>query len=682
MSPAPASQYRAPTGIAGAALVFWGVVTGHWVIGILLAALVEARRVMQTRWEVSNQFLSRIWALCSVMFLVSLVIGLIREGAARAAFFGVEWMPLCGLPLILAQVYSTHEGIPIRVLSVISRLMERKRRRAGHPPRPDKVLNVEYPYVCAVLIAASARRPEGVVFYIGAVLLVACGLFLSRERPRTNFAVWAVVALIAAVLGFVGHIGLHNLHVYLENAVVGLNVAGLSSAMKRSVTRLGDVGEIKLSRRIDWWVKPVSGETPGYLRRAAYDTYRREMWLVARGRDLVAAEKKGENDDIEWQIPPKTNALADAQLEIVGRRHGEETHLALPMMPLTLKGLKADTVARARLGLTVVAETPRVLDFSVRYRSGDDADLPPGEDDLFVAHQLRPGLDSILGEASAAGLEPKATVTALTRFFHQKFAYSTYMEISRAAGEPVLAFLQQHRKGHCEYFASATVLLLRRAGVPARYVTGHVVREYDERRQRFVLRGLHAHAWVQAWWDGRWRYVDTTPGSWLQTEHSALSYWQPIIDWFQGLPLAWAMWIKSPAGRGFLAFVKWGTLPLLAVYLWFRLFRGQRGRRVRAGADAERATCPGTDSEWYTLEPALVGAVGGRHSGEPLGLWWRRVRVKCPESVRDTVTDALALHYRLRFDPQPMGEGDRKRLRELVSETLNSTHLAPRPTSV
>ena len=663
---AGALRYRAPAGVAGVALVFWGAVTGHWIVGVLLGVMLEARLIVRSRWEVGGQFLQRIWALCSVMFLVSLVIGLIREGAARAAFFAVTWIPISGLPLMLVQVYGTREGIPVRVLSVISRLMERKRRRAGHPPRPDKLLNIEYPYVCAVLIAASAPRPEGILFYAGAAFLVACGLFINRERPRINLAAWMLIAAITAALGFAGHVGLHRLHVYLENLAVGLNVSGISAATKRSVIRLGTVGEIKLSRRIDWWVKSIKGEMPGYLRRATYDTYRREMWLVARGRNVVGAERRGEKDRPEWTLPLPPGKRPDSEISIVGRRHGDETHLALPMMPHALKGLVAENVGRTGLGLAVAAETPRVLDFSVEYGAGDDADLPPDVEDLGVDTHLRSGLDGILREAGALGLEPKATVTALTRFFHQKFVYSTYLDGPAKAGDPVLAFLELHRKGHCEYFATATVLLLRRAGIPARYVTGHVVKEYDERRERYVLRGLHAHAWVQAWWDGKWRYVDTTPGSWLQTERKALSFWQPVVDWFQGLPLAWAIWIRGPVGRGFLTFFKRGSLPLLAVYLWFRLFRGQRGRRVRAGPAGGRAARPGMDSEWYTLEPHLVEILGGRRAGEPLGFWWRRVRVRCPDPIRGTVADALALHYRLRFDTEPMEEGDRARLCELA----------------
>ena len=34
-------------------------------------------------------------------------------------------------------------------------------------------------------------------------------------------------------------------------------------------------------------------------------------------------------------------------------------------------------------------------------------------------------------------------------------------------------FLCEHRTGHCEYFATATTLLLRAAKIPARYAVGY-----------------------------------------------------------------------------------------------------------------------------------------------------------------------------------------------------------------
>lgn len=66
------------------------------------------------------------------------------------------------------------------------------------------------------------------------------------------------------------------------------------------------------------------------------------------------------------------------------------------------------------------------------------------------------------------------------------------------------------RKGHCQYFATAAVLLLRRAGHTARCVVGFASDEIDDRG--VVFRGLHAHAWseiVNA--QGRWQRFDPTP---------------------------------------------------------------------------------------------------------------------------------------------------------------------------
>src|SRR5207247_2054170 len=75
-------------------------------------------------------------------------------------------------------------------------------------------------------------------------------------------------------------------------------------------------------------------------------------------------------------------------------------------------------------------------------------------------------------------------------------------------------FLQTTRAGHCEYFASATVLLLRAAGVPARYAVGFSVQEWSRLERRWIVRARHAHSWALAYVDGAWREGDTTPPLW------------------------------------------------------------------------------------------------------------------------------------------------------------------------
>ncbi len=60
-------------------------------------------------------------------------------------------------------------------------------------------------------------------------------------------------------------------------------------------------------------------------------------------------------------------------------------------------------------------------------------------------------------------------------------------------------FVVNHRVGHCEYFASALVLMLRSQGVPARLVLGYKGGEYNELGNFYQVRQLHAHAWVEAY---------------------------------------------------------------------------------------------------------------------------------------------------------------------------------------
>lgn len=74
---------------------------------------------------------------------------------------------------------------------------------------------------------------------------------------------------------------------------------------------------------------------------------------------------------------------------------------------------------------------------------------------------------------------------------------------------------EAERRGHCQYFATAAVLLLRRAGHTARCVVGFASDEGDDRG--IVFRGLHAHAWVEVVnSQGRWQRVDPTPAVYLE----------------------------------------------------------------------------------------------------------------------------------------------------------------------
>ena len=102
------------------------------------------------------------------------------------------------------------------------------------------------------------------------------------------------------------------------------------------------------------------------------------------------------------------------------------------------------------------------------------------------------------------GLSERARVDAITRHFATGFSYS--LQGAREQDElPLKRFLEISRSGHCEYFATATVLALRAVGIPARYATGYAVQEWGELEKAYVVRRRHAHAWALAYVDGAWK---------------------------------------------------------------------------------------------------------------------------------------------------------------------------------
>ena len=73
------------------------------------------------------------------------------------------------------------------------------------------------------------------------------------------------------------------------------------------------------------------------------------------------------------------------------------------------------------------------------------------------------------------------------------------------------AFLFQTRAGFCEHYASAFVVLMRAAGVPARVVAGYQGGEVNPVNRTVIVHQFDAHAWAEVWLEGKgWVRVDPT----------------------------------------------------------------------------------------------------------------------------------------------------------------------------
>ncbi len=82
-------------------------------------------------------------------------------------------------------------------------------------------------------------------------------------------------------------------------------------------------------------------------------------------------------------------------------------------------------------------------------------------------------------------------------------------------------FLESSDTGYCVHYATAATVLLRCAGIPARYITGYMI-EVNSNEETTVYE-KDAHAWVEYWnsANGCWEIMEATPSSGVQSETSS-----------------------------------------------------------------------------------------------------------------------------------------------------------------
>jgi hypothetical protein len=228
------------------------------------------------------------------------------------------------------------------------------------------------------------------------------------------------------------------------------------------------------------------------------------------------------------------------------------------------------------------------------------------------------------------------------------------------------------RSGHCEYFATATVLLLRELHIPARYAVGYAVHETSGKG--YVVRERDAHAWCLAW-DSRekiWKDFDTTPGSWIAAEEQRASAWQWLSDGWSWLrfQIAKFRWGQTNLRQ----YILWGLVPVIAVLLFQIIFRRRKRKATALNKNSgEKIFWPGLDSEFYQLETKLTVRGVPRQTGEPLADWLERALAEpALAGLRAPLREILRLHYQHRFDPHGLDEAGRKMLAQKTRECLES----------
>jgi len=131
---------------------------------------------------------------------------------------------------------------------------------------------------------------------------------------------------------------------------------------------------------------------------------------------------------------------------------------------------------------------------------------------------------------------------AIERRLHSRYGYTLDIEPLDGPADgsnPIEKFLCDHRRGNCEVFASAMVVLCRNLGIPSRLAIGYRGGIQGDSPNEFIFRNQDSHAWVEVWSPQRgWVTFDPTPPPPLEVYSGRFSF-KKLMEWFGSVTSRW-----------------------------------------------------------------------------------------------------------------------------------------------
>ena len=411
-----------------------------------------------------------------------------------------------------------------------------------------------------------------------------------------------------------------------------LHAAGGRTGFSSRVS-LGSLHELALSDEI---VMRVRGRSTDYLRGIVLTRYDSGA-PGDLGRWSVAASDAAARREMPEHPAP---GAASTEVELVDDE-AERYFLPLEAVDVAVPSGLANVDSRGILATVAAFPADR---YWFRVEPGRLRELgSPGADDRQIPAALRPTLRA-LGERWIAGAaDDAARLAAIERHLQTEYHYSLDFERG-SSGDPVVEFLLQGGQGHCEYFATAMVLLSRAVGIPARLVGGYRVTEHSALGGYDLVRQRNAHTWVEAWLPGEgWRRFDPTPQAELALAMpTATPFASAVGDLFRSWGAAGLRWLDQRSALEIVTVL----LLLVALGLGVRWLRALRERRATRALVPEAAPLP--CFETLCAELARRGVVRAPHESVE-ALARRALASELPEPASAEAAELVLRYAALRY---------------------------------
>ena len=651
--------------LLGATIIFWGWQAGFWFIAIPLAIAYEAARYINWRWNLTTAEFRQTSHICTVLMVGVLIYLFVSDRSLGLIFSFFQWLPVICAPLVIAQAYSTSDRVDLNALIFFK---DKPHQQSFFP------LDLTYPYFAICILAASAANNKSLVFYGCIAILISCAL-IANKSTRFSPLIFIALLVLATTLGMVGHIGLYQFQRSLERNTARFFYGFYRphSDPNQVSTAIGDIGSVKQSNKIVLRVKPASGQiAPKLLRRATYNKYSSGLWLAAEPELTSVKSSKG---DRHWIIASGDRSNKPQQItvsEYLGSDDGD-TLLKLPDGSFKVTKFPVEEIKQNKYGTVRALTDESFLSYQIQYDSNLKRDSPPTKDDLAIIKAEQPAMEQIIAELNLIDKTPQEILNTVNRFFNTEFQYSLELTRRGKSKTPLSAFLLESRSGHCEYFATATALLLRSVGIPTRYAVGYSVQELSKLEKQYIVRSRNAHAWTQVYINDRWQAFDTTPASWIAFENRRSSNWQNINDIFSWIGFKFSQLVAVFKNLGKTKYLWLLVLPLAVILI--REFTNNNAKKRLTGQRIDRQDAAnsaiGADSELYLIERELNKLGLKRDRAETWQDWLIRLQ-QTPESadIVNGLETIIKLHYRYCFDPQGISSQDRAKLRSVCNNWL------------
>ncbi len=643
------------------------------LLGIILALVVEGFRLLKIRWDFDDDACALAWKLTTLAIVFTGVLIFLDGSPHQATHKLLTWLPLLMLAMQFVQSMGVRDSMPLITFSFLAKQRRLRNIRLGLTEEMIQ-LNFGNVYFVAILVAATLGSRSGSWFFLPGIIVLSGWILLSATRSRPLSLLIALT--FAGGLAVGGQIGLEKLNNWVTNRGPSRDPGFDPDAV---TTNIGRPGTIIQSPDIVWRIRPETGSSPPrLLRTASYNTYGSSTWVInptnaKTFNDLDTVSANDEPSYIVEQYPGSSDPLLAVRkslprFEMRGAALADSP-LPLPGNVSSLADFQLDGIEHNALGTTRLAPKQAVIDGIIAWKGDSHAEFRPYPEDKIVPHLEHDALRDILAELKFDSLpDLKSRLNALDLFFQSNFRYTRELTISSSphvSKRPtaITQFLTTVRAGHCEYFAAATTLLLREADIPARYTTGFAVAERDVKRGEFVIRGTHGHAWCRVWDEQNqtWIDFDTTPAVWIPAVAKINSPMQAFNDSVKRWREDFFIWRNRPGNQLAvslaMAVIALAVLAFIFKRLWKSRQRLEEARRSTGYEGAIRQT------PLNALEKPLEKRLGPRPLGLPLARWL--AGLPAAPAILD---EAVELHQRLRFDPQPASPADEARLADLVRQ--------------